>query len=96
MPPAGPATTRPPSPDLGGFGGNAAPELWARWVGFGVFFPFCRGHGGKDTNAKEPWAFGPEVERTARIALERRYRLLPFLYTRVREAAETGLPVIVE
>jgi len=81
-------------PDLGGFGGNAAPELWARWVGFGAFFPFCRGHGGKDTNAKEPWAFGPEVERTARMALERRYRLLPCLYTLFREAAQTGMPVM--
>ncbi len=81
-------------PDLGGFAGNAAPELWARWVGFGAFFPFCRGHGGKDTNAKEPWAFGPEVERTARMALERRYRLLPCLYTLFREAAQTGLPVM--
>ena len=68
-------------PDLGGFSGDATPELWAQWVGFGAFFPFCRGHAVKGSSEKEPWAFGPKVEQTARIALERRYRLLPYLYT---------------
>jgi alpha-glucosidase len=81
-------------PDLGGFGRNATPELWSQWVGFGVFFPFCRGHGAADFNMKEPWAFGTDVENTARMALERRYRLLPFLYTLFRQASVSGLPVM--
>ncbi|MFT3868348.1 MAG: glycoside hydrolase family 31 protein [Nibricoccus sp.] len=81
-------------PDLGGFVGNATPQLWSQWVGAGVFFPFCRGHAVKDGNDKEPWAFGEQVERTARLALERRYRLLPYLYTLFREASMTGLPVM--
>jgi alpha-glucosidase len=81
-------------PDLGGFSGNATPELWSRWVGFGVFFPFCRGHAVKGSNDKEPWAFGEKVERTARMALERRYRLLPYFYTVFREANVSGLPVM--
>jgi alpha-glucosidase len=81
-------------PDLGGFAGNASAELWAQWVGFGAFFPFCRGHAVKDSNDKEPWAFGEAVEATARVALERRYRLLPYLYTLFREASLTGSPVM--
>ncbi|MFT3783964.1 MAG: glycoside hydrolase family 31 protein [Nibricoccus sp.] len=81
-------------PDLGGFAGKATPELWSKWVGFGVFFPFCRGHAVKDGNDKEPWAFGEKVERTARIALERRYRLLPYLYTVFREASVSGQPIM--
>jgi len=81
-------------PDLGGYAGNATADLWARWCAFGAFFPFARGHSAKNANAKEPWAFGPEAERTCRIALQRRYRLLPYLYTCFREAAETGLPVM--
>lgn len=81
-------------PDLGGFGGNASPELWSRWIGFGAFFPFCRGHAAKGTNRKEPWAFGPEVENAARLALQRRYRLIPYLYTLFREASVDGLPVM--
>lgn len=81
-------------PDLGGFAGNASAELWSRWIGFGAFFPFCRGHAAKETNRKEPWAFGCEVEKTARMALERRYRLLPYLYTLFRESSVDGLPVM--
>jgi alpha-glucosidase len=81
-------------PDLGGYAGKASGELWARWSAIGAFFPFCRGHAAKNANDKEPWAFGPEVERTARIALLRRYRLLPYLYTCFQEAAVTGLPVM--
>lgn len=81
-------------PDLGGFADNATPELWARWVGFGAFFPFCRGHAVKGSNNKEPWAFGPVVEQAARIALDRRYRLLPYYYTLFHESSLDGMPVM--
>jgi alpha-glucosidase len=81
-------------PDLGGFSGNATGELWARWVSSGAFFPFARGHADKGYNQKEPWAFGPEVEAVARKALERRYRLLPYLYTVFRESSVNGMPIM--
>lgn len=81
-------------PDIGGFGGKATADLWANWIGVGAFYPFARGHAIKDSNDKEPWAFGPAVENTARIAIERRYRLLPYLYTVFREASVDGLPVM--
>jgi len=81
-------------PDLGGFSQNATAELWGRWIGFGTFFPFCRGHASKETNSKEPWAFGPGVEKSARTALERRYRLLPYLYTLFEQSSRDGLPVM--
>lgn len=81
-------------PDLGGFSGNATPDLWGNWVGFGAFFPFCRGHAATGTNPKEPWAFGTNVANAARIALDRRYRLLPYLYTLFYQASQTGLPIM--
>jgi alpha-glucosidase len=81
-------------PDLGGFIGNATPDLWGNWVGFGAFFPFCRGHSTIGTNPKEPWAFGPTVANAAQIALDRRYRLLPYLYTLFYNSSQTGLPVM--
>jgi len=81
-------------PDIGGFLGNTSPDLWGQWIGFGVFLPFARGHACAGTNDKEPWAFGPELERTSKIALERRYRLLPYLYTLFYNAHKTGLPVM--
>lgn len=81
-------------PDIGGFLGNTSADLWKNWLGFGVFLPFARGHACAGTNNKEPWAFGPEVEKTSRIALERRYRLLPYLYTLFHDAHETGQPIM--
>jgi alpha-glucosidase len=81
-------------PDIGGFAENASAELWARWIGLGAFYPFSRGHAVKGSNNKEPWAFGPEVESTARIALDRRYRLLPYFYTLFQESTRDGLPVM--
>ena len=80
-------------PDIGGYAGNGDGEQFARWMGFGAMFPFARGHTGKENINKEPWAFGPEVEKTCRQALERRYLLLPYLYTLFYEAHTTGAPV---
>ncbi len=81
-------------PDIGGFLENTSGELWAQWIGFGTFLPFARGHACAGTNDKEPWAFGSAIERTSRIALERRYRLLPYLYTLFYNSYKTGLPVM--
>lgn len=81
-------------PDIGGFDGNAEPELWAHWISVGAFYPFSRAHTTKESDDQEPWAFGPETEKAARIALQRRYRLLPYLYTLFRQSHLTGLPVM--
>lgn len=80
-------------PDIGGFVGPGDGPLFARWMGVGALLPFARGHTGKGNVDKEPWAFGRGVENTCRLALERRYRLLPYLYTLAREASVTGLPI---
>jgi len=81
-------------PDIGGFGGNADGPLFSRWMGFGALLPFARGHTHHDTIDHEPWAFGPEVEETCRIAISRRYMLLPYLYTLFQISSETGLPIL--
>lgn len=80
-------------PDVGGFAGNGDAEMFSRWIGFGAMLPFSRGHTGKGNVDKEPWSFGPKVEATAREALNRRYRLIPYYYTLFREASVSGLPV---
>ena len=47
-----------------------------------------------DTRSQEPWAFGAETLDVCRTAINRRYRLLPYIYTRFREAYEDGMPVM--
>jgi alpha-glucosidase len=81
-------------PDIGGFVGDGDGEMFARWMAVGAMLPFARGHTGKENVDKEPWAFGLEVEATCRRALERRYRMLPYLYTLFREAHDTGMPIV--
>ncbi|KAL4199445.1 hypothetical protein AMTRI_Chr03g51150 [Amborella trichopoda] len=68
-------------PDIGGFAGNATPRLFGRWMGFGAMFPFCRGHSETGTLDHEPWSFGKECEEVCRLALTRRYRFIPHIYT---------------
>lgn len=81
-------------PDIGGFDGNTDSDLFAHWIALGAFYPFSRGHASKGTNEKEPWAFGPEVEKVAQVAMNRRYRLLPYSYTLFHDASITGMPVM--
>lgn len=80
-------------PDIGGFIGNGNGQQFARWMGVGSLLPFSRGHTGKGNRDKEPWAYDAAVERTCRMALERRYRLIPYLYTLFEESSRNGLPV---
>ncbi|KAL5724729.1 alpha-glucosidase [Ranunculus cassubicifolius] len=80
-------------PDIGGFAGNATPRLFGRWMGIGAMFPFCRGHSEAGTDDHEPWSFGEECEEVCRLALLRRYRLIPHLYTLFYMAHTKGTPV---
>ncbi|CAJ2646991.1 unnamed protein product [Trifolium pratense] len=81
------------SPDIGGFAGNATPRLFGRWMGVGSLFPFCRGHSEYGSTDHEPWSFGEECEEVCRLALKRRYRLIPLIYTLFYFAHTRGTPV---
>ena len=80
--------------DVGGFLFNPDADLFGRWMALGAFYPFSRGHACAGTINKEPWAFGQKVEDVSRMALERRYVLLPYYYTLLHEASETGMPIM--
>ncbi|MCK6484053.1 MAG: DUF4968 domain-containing protein [Phycisphaerae bacterium] len=82
--------------DIGGFMGRPDAELFARWLQLGIFYPLCRAHfvGWEGRTEQDPWSFGKQTEAVNRRTIELRYRLLPYLYTEMRHAAETGLPVM--
>ncbi|CAM3281731.1 glycoside hydrolase family 31 protein [Corallococcus sp. ZKHCc1 1396] len=86
--------------DIPGFVGRANGELLVRWMQTGTFYPLMRNHAGKGTPPQEPWRYGEPYLSLARATLERRYRLLPTLYTLMHEASETGLaplrPLLME
>ncbi len=80
--------------DIGGFGGNATPELLIRWTEMGTFLPFFRNHTAIGTVSQEPWAFGRDVEEIIKKYIKLRYELFPYMYTCFYNAHETGIPIM--
>ena len=80
--------------DIPGFIGRPTPEMFTRWTQLGVFYPLMRNHAAKPMPFQEPWRFGEKHLALAKAALERRYRLLPTLYSLMHEASQSGLPIL--
>jgi alpha-glucosidase (family GH31 glycosyl hydrolase) len=83
--------------DIGGYSRiPTTPELYVRWMQFGVFCPITRAHGAGEVvkgYPTEPWQFGPEVEGICRKYLRLRYQLLPYNYSLAYSNHESGLPL---
>ncbi|KAM3091485.1 glycoside hydrolase family 31 protein [Phormidesmis sp. 146-12] len=80
--------------DIGGFAGNATPELFARWMQMGLLYPLMRGHSALKSLPHEPWAFGDRTEQICRDSIELRYQLLPYLYTLFWQSSNTGSAIL--
>ncbi|MFN2195926.1 MAG: TIM-barrel domain-containing protein, partial [Anaerolineales bacterium] len=70
------------SHDIGGhMMGIEDPELYLRWVQFGVFSPIMRLHSTNNPyHERRPWGYDAETERLASAALRLRHELIPYLY----------------
>lgn len=79
--------------DVGGFGQDASPSLFARWISIGAFTPFFRSHSTYNSRQAEPWAFGEEVESISRDYISFRYKMLPYIYSAFRQSVLNGMPV---
>ncbi len=67
--------------DIGGFSGpRPEPELFLRWIQFGIFLPRFSIHSWNDDgSANEPWMY-PELTPYVRGLIKLRHRLIPYLY----------------
>jgi alpha-glucosidase len=74
--------------DLGGFNGDATPDLLLRFLALGVFTPLMRNHSALGTRSQECFRFGDPAP--FRDIIQVRYRLIPYLYQTFRRAAEAG------
>jgi len=79
--------------DVGGFAGDATPELFARWISIGAFTPFFRAHSIINSRNAEPWTFGERVMEISRNYIKLRYHLLPYIYSLFFKSSRTGLPI---
>jgi alpha-glucosidase len=81
--------------DVAGFSGPAPePELLVRFTQAGVLHPrFLMNSWKADGTITTPWLH-PETQPAIRWAIRLRYRLLPYLYTLYRRAAEHAEPIL--
>ena len=67
------------------------PEMFTRWVQFGVFTPIFKTHSTASANLERRiWAFPGHFEYL-RDAIELRYALSPYIYDAARQAYDTGV-----
>lgn len=83
------------SHDIGGHNwGVCDDELYLRWCQLGVFSPINRLHSSShDLQGKEPWNRSETVNRIVSDFLRLRHRLIPYIYTAMRNAHENGAPL---
>ena len=86
------------SHDIGGFSHSEAPlidpDLYIRWMQFGVFNPVLRFHSSPGSGSRQPWDYGTKNLEIARRWLKLRQSLLPYIYASARQAYDTGLPLV--
>lgn len=82
-------------------------EMFARWAQLGAFSPLMRLHAKKDLfwhpartspdgwdgGSRLPWEWGPTVLESIRASIRLRAALNPYIYTLMREAHDTGMPL---
>lgn len=79
---------------MGGFEHNADPELYMRWVQFGMFSPIAMVFGMDHPGYKEPWNYGEEALANFKFYDELRYQLMPYLYTTLYQNHLEGTPLM--
>ncbi|MFB7353026.1 alpha-xylosidase [Streptomyces gardneri] len=80
------------SHDIGGFEGTPEPEVFTRWLAFGLLSSHSRLHG--SDSYRVPWEFGEAAVEVARRFTRLKHRLMPYLYGVAAEAHATGVPVM--
>ncbi len=81
------------SHDIGGhMPGAVDPELYTRWIQFGVFSPILRTHTTKNPESERRiWAYPEPYSDLMRDSFHRRYALIPYIYTEARHTYDTGV-----
>ncbi len=80
------------SHDISGFESTATPDLYKRWLQFGIFSTHSRLHG-SDTY-RVPWLFDEEANDVCRTFSELKCRMMPYLFRMAAIAHEKGTPVM--
>jgi len=80
------------SHDIGGFEQSATPDLYKRWVAFGLLSSHSRLHG--STSYRVPWLFDEEAVDVLRHFTKLKSRLMPYLFAQAAVSSRAGLPMM--
>ena len=84
------------SHDIGGhMPGEISPELYTRWIQWGIFSPILRTHVTKNGKAERRiWAYPDDQFRMMRDAILLRYSLIPCIYSASYKTYQTGVSIV--
>jgi alpha-glucosidase len=84
------------SHDIGGhIPGAVDPEMYTRWVQFGVLSPILRTHPTKSADGERRiWAYPEPYSEIMRASYRWRYAMEPYLYTEGRRSYDTGVAFV--
>jgi alpha-D-xyloside xylohydrolase len=80
------------SHDIGGFEGNPDPNVFKRWLAFGLLSSHSRLHGNE--SVRVPWAFDEEAVDVTRTFVKLKQKLMPYLLETSKAAHQQGTPMM--
>jgi len=80
------------SHDIGGFENTASPDVYKRWVAFGLFSTHSRLHG--NVSYRVPWMFDDEAVDVLRKFTKLKHTLMPYVFANSVRAHKKGVPVM--
>ncbi len=80
------------SHDISGFEDTSTPDLYKRWVAFGLLSSHSRLHG--SSSYRVPWLFDEEASDVLRHFTRIKEALMPYLIAKGKEAHEKGWPIL--
>ncbi|MDR2649797.1 MAG: alpha-xylosidase [Clostridiales bacterium] len=80
------------SHDIGGFEATATPDLYKRWLAFGLLSTHSRLHG--SNSYRVPWLFDDESVDALRFFTKLKRALMPYIYAQSIKSCEEGIGVM--
>lgn len=80
------------SHDISGFENTATPDIYKRWVAFGLLSTHSRLHG--SSSYRVPWLFDEEAVEVLRFFTNLKCQLMPYLWRQAINTATTGYPML--
>lgn len=78
--------------DIGGFEQTSTPDVYKRWVAFGLLSSHSRLHG--STSYRVPWVYDEEAVDVVRFFTKLKASLMPYLYKTAIDTSISGIPMM--